>query len=1045
MLVMEVDDALGKKDNSVQLIEMLQREQKEAADIKVPWFLEMMPSAYFKQVEPELRNQHLQALVALYDFDAVPELTLNSPDGSKMTMISPGFTSPKRLVEQLDKLPSNAMLNGMSVFNSVDREISLNIFEFLGSAADPAGTHGTMTDELREYLKDLMAGNFVDDPLHPAPAPYFAVEEMERFVHHHCSEEYVSRSSPRRFCKQVALYKSIMTEGADEVGVDIEANWNGKFDQTMVTLGITNVLTMAAIKRLGLYFQSKGLSIVRVHLDLVKGPTSKYEEDHGPSKNLLNSNTVSMFRILIEPHDPATVSQQDMARLNKRLKEDMATVSKWIDSRALGLVVRYGMSARKAEVLFALCDLTHAILAPKDAYEFARSNVEAVTTDESRIDYTEQILDLFLRRFDPRQEFPEREDAAFNARVEEIRTAIRQSGELEIAQQVFSTMLDVVKGTYRTNVFVPDRFGVSLRLDPAVCVKHLLDGKQRTEVPHGIFFVHGRRFAGFHVRFRDISRGGLRVVTPRNSEMHGVESARQLQECYDLAFAQQLKNKDIAEGGSKAVCLVDRHGIDAEGMDHIVRKSLKAMVNSVLDLITSEPQSRDNIVDHMGGVEEFIYFGPDEQVTPEHINWIVERAEQRSYAMPSAFMSSKPDAGINHKVYGVTSEGVFCFLDEALRSTGIDTSKPFTVKITGGPDGDVAGNMLKILHREYGENARVVGLADGTACLEDPDGINWEELLRMFRDVEPLAQFSRDKLGNNAHLHLCDTPKGINLRNTMHNRVVADAFVPGGGRPATINDTNWEKFLLPDGKPSSPLIVEGANLFLTPVARDELSKRGCVIVKDSSANKCGVICSSFEIIASMLLQKSEFLEIKDDFVQDVLDGLRSRAQREAQLMFREYKSNPSAPLPPVSERISVAINRSTDALADAIEKLPQDQLDRLMPIIRLSLPKALMDKAWDRFQDKVPKAYIHFQLACILASEIVYREGISYVMSISDEVLAGVVLRYAEQAMELADVADKVDAGLPLSAAESKLVNSILRQGGARTMIDHHLSKESEA
>ena len=46
---------------------------------------------------------------------------------------------------------------------------------------------------------------------------------------------------------------------------------------------------------------------------------------------------------------------------------------------------------------------------------------------------------------------------------------------------------------------------------------------------------------------------------------------------------------------------------------------------------------------------ELIFLGPDENVTPNDIEWIVERARARRYAMPSAFMSSKPKAGINHK------------------------------------------------------------------------------------------------------------------------------------------------------------------------------------------------------------------------------------------------------------------------------------------------------------------------------------------------------------------------------------------------------------
>src|SRR5690606_35876232 len=129
-------------------------------------------------------------------------------------------------------------------------------------------------------------------------------------------------------------------------------------------------------------------------------------------------------------------------------------------------------------------------------------------------------------------------------------------------------------------------------------------------------------------------------------------------------------------------------------------------------------------------------------------------------------------------------------------------------------------------------------------------------------------------------------------RNTMHNRVVADAFVPAGGRPETIHEGNWRDFLR-DGAPSSRVIVEGANLFITPEARRLLAtEAGVVIVKDSSANKCGVICSSFEVVASMLLSSDEFLEVKERFVREVIERLRELARREASLLFRERRHNP---------------------------------------------------------------------------------------------------------------------------------------------------------
>ena len=46
----------------------------------------------------------------------------------------------------------------------------------------------------------------------------------------------------------------------------------------------------------------------------------------------------------------------------------------------------------------------------------------------------------------------------------------------------------------------------------------------------------------------------------------------------------------------------------------------------------------------------------------------------------------------------------------------------------GGPDGDVAGNEIKILIREYGDNVKIVGISDASGCTEDPDGLNHEEV-----------------------------------------------------------------------------------------------------------------------------------------------------------------------------------------------------------------------------------------------------------------------------------------------------------------------------
>jgi glutamate dehydrogenase len=113
----------------------------------------------------------------------------------------------------------------------------------------------------------------------------------------------------------------------------------------------------------------------------------------------------------------------------------------------------------------------------------------------------------------------------------------------------------------------------------------------------------------------------------------------------------------------------------------------------------------------------------------------------------------------------------------------------------GGPDGDVAGNLLKILFREYGENCKVVGIADGFGVAEDPNGLDSQELLNLVRWTRPITSFKRELLSKDGILMDASTNEGLARRNSMPFRVKSDAFVPAGGRPATINKENWFLFL----------------------------------------------------------------------------------------------------------------------------------------------------------------------------------------------------------------------------------------------------------
>ena len=291
--------------------------------------------------------------------------------------------------------------------------------------------------------------------------------------------------------------------------------------------------------------------------------------------------------------------------------------------------------------------------------------VLAAIANPQHASYVSDIADLFSARFSPKSPLA---DDAFQKRLAAQRERTSTCND-ETASTLILKMLDVLEHTLRTNLDFPNRYGLALRVGPCGMV-----------APEQ-FFVHGDCFHGFHNRFQNIARGGLRLVTPPSHEQCLAESSRIYDEGYGLSFAQNLKTKDIPEGGSKAVCLVDvSRGSDK---NHAARASLKSFTYSILDVIVTTG-GKEFMMDRLG-VDEPISLGPDEQVITEDIDWIIKQAGRRGYSIPPAFMSSKPKAGINHKTYGVTSEGVAVFLDVALRHRGIDPEKqPFTIKITDG-------------------------------------------------------------------------------------------------------------------------------------------------------------------------------------------------------------------------------------------------------------------------------------------------------------------------------------------------------------------------
>ncbi len=948
--------AAGPVDPEV-LIDELTEGLRETAQQVVPWFLSNMPSMYFQDTDHPTQLSHLRAMIAAKASGRPIELTLRSEDGAQWTLMRP-LDYPGVLAELVSQLPHDNPLRAAKIHTATDGQLVLDTFEFgEGEQFNP--------DDPDQIGKLKQTIEYASEHL-----PQWSPDDITEHFHR-CSAEYVQTITPLRLCRHWELFCEV--SGTDGAVVSLEPESDPQQSRIVVVVGNATRRTM--LERIATRLSRSSINIHRAYLDII--------DDR-------SNGTISMLGFVVQDPDGGPIDPD--SELWANVSQDLRRL-KWLDERVLSLAYRHTeLSLTRAEIITGLGHLAHHVLVRENPYAFELDRIARLCANN--VTQAASIADLYLQRFDPTDPLS---DADFGALAGALRESIDSDVDLEDARIVLTRMIDVVSAVLRTNVYLDNRYALSMRLDPT-----LLANDARRELPFGVFFVHGRNFNGFHVRFRDIARGGVRVVRTRSADQHARETERLYDEAYNLALAQQLKNKDIPEGGAKAAILLEPGAK--------LPRTVKAFVDAILDLITPEPETQAKIVDHLGQ-RELLYFGPDENMTPELIEWIVDRATARGYPSPTALMSSKPGAGINHKMYGVTSEGVTVFLDVALRSMGIDPERqPFTIKITGGPDGDVAGNEIKILHRDYGENARIVGIADGSGSGEDPDGLDHAELLRLVDASLPISYFDRSRLGPKGRLTALEEADGVHLRNTMHNRVVSDAFVPAGGRPNAIHGGNWREYLDEDGKPSSPIIVEGANLFLTPEARLELSKAGTLIVKDSSANKCGVICSSFEIVASMLLTEMEFLTIKERFVHEVLEKLRALARREADLLLRQHRHYPHVPLPEMSERLSRVMLRTSDAIEAAIDELQEDDATLIRRLVTDHLPPILLETAGDRLWTQTPNRYLKWIMAKSLGARIVYREGLEAVEPMPTDSIAALAVRYLRLELERIELIDEVGA-----------------------------------
>lgn len=518
----------------------------------------------------------------------------------------------------------------------------------------------------------------------------------------------------------------------------------------------------------------------------------------------------------------------------------------------------------------------------------------------------------------------------------------------EHEEMVWSAFRIFNQAVLKTNYYTPTKVALSFRLDP-----NFLPEIEYPQPLYGMFLVISSESRGFHLRFRDIARGGIRIVKSRNKEAYSINVRSMFDENYGLANTQQRKNKDIPEGGSKGVILLDAQQQDKGSV------AFEKYIDSIMDLLLppTSPGIKDPIVD-LYGKQEILFMGPDEN-TADLVDWATEHARKRGAPWWKSFFTGKSPklGGIPHDAYGMTTLSVREYVEGIYRKLKLDPAKVRKMQ-TGGPDGDLGSNEILLSNEKY------TSIVDGAGVLVDPNGLDRAELIRLAKNRVMISEFDISKLSKDGYRVLLDetnvklpsgeiVPNGMTFRNTFHlrNTGLTDSFVPCGGRPESIDLVSVNK-LIKDGKSLIPYIVEGANLFITQDAKLRLENAGCILYKDASANKGGVTSSSLEVLASLSFDDEGFVkhmcvgengqapEFYKAYVKEVQEVIKRNARLEFEALWREHEETGIA-RSTLSDTLSIAITKLDEELQNT-ELWHNEPLRR--SVLKDALPQLLLDK-----------------------------------------------------------------------------------------------------
>ncbi|MBW2001456.1 MAG: NAD-glutamate dehydrogenase [Deltaproteobacteria bacterium] len=955
---------------------------KKIALKNLNWLFESMNPYFFITFGPE-KDALLNLSMNLQTLGENHQVVLRDTDEK---LIIATINKPGTLFKTLDSIKDkeiiySEMIHSNTFLPGQDGELELQKFHFRTYKENLESTpifrgKGLIRKNLKDHYPDFTFQEF--DSI------------LQCFLEN--NRDYVVLSPALRVARAMWLFQSAIRQGGIFLDVEPTKDEKGR-EETRLVFSVINPLFKGYLEKVIEIFYRLNIATQRNYILEIKDA-----EQH-----------VTILSAYITTRDGKPI-HKDMPIFSSLQSELYNTkVINIHDRTYYELVTGEVLTGPEGSLLSAITTFVHTNIAHSSPYRFDWEETQAAFF--SHLQLTREMLQLFYKKFNPDPE-KRADKETLEKEYQRLQSIINEynTGHVildETRRIMFGVALLFIRYTLKTNFFVTYKKALSFRLDPDY-MEHLpqeIRANLPPALPFRITFFYHRFGSGYHFGFSDIARGGFRTIISKSKDdfISNMESI--FKEAMVLAHTQHLKNKDIYQGGSKLAIVM--RAFDLKEQDRVVNRLYnlqRGIINAFLDIfVTRHGKPVDpKIVDYYGE-DEPIEVGPDENMHDSMIEYMAERAKNRGYTLGGGIISSKK-IGINHKKYGVTSLGVLKFVERALKELGINArSDPFSVKLTGGPNGDVAGNEIKLLLAQC-PSIQITSITDASGVIYDPNGIDKEELGSLIHK-DDIEKFSPDRLNVAGFIlysreqkreGLVDLFKKVirdhdgireewissdEFHAQFENLIFShftDVFIPCGGRPETIHIGNWEKLFDNNHNPTTRAIIEGANSFISPEARDMIQKNGIIILKDASANKCGVICSSYEIIGGLFMKDKEFLEYKEEYVKDVLKILEKRATDESNLIFHRYAQSQGKKLyTDISNEISHEINELTDSIYSYLLANPENIGNPpYAKMLLLHFPDFIRERK--KFRDRAKNLSQKYRVAMVsteIATQSIYHGG----------------------------------------------------------------------